>query len=69
MPKSKAKAEADARWRKKAYTRIPIVIRRDAEISADFIRSHAASQGESMNGFIMRAVKEAIERDNLKIKN
>ena len=60
---SKAKAEADARWHKKAYERIALTVRRDAEINGDLIRAHATSKGESMNGFILRAVAETIERD------
>lgn len=28
------------------------------------IKSHAESQGESMNQFVIRAIKEAMERDN-----
>ena len=32
----------------------------------DKIQSHAASQGESVNSFINRAVKETMERDNNK---
>jgi len=28
------------------------------------IQAHAAAQGESVNGFINRAIQEAIERDN-----
>lgn len=32
----------------------------------DEIQSHAASQGESVNSFINRAVKETMERDNCK---
>lgn len=28
------------------------------------IRAHAESRGESVNGFITRAIAEAIERDN-----
>lgn len=28
------------------------------------IKSHAESQGESMNQFVTRAIKEAMERDN-----
>ena len=30
------------------------------------IQNHAASQGESVNAFINRAVKETMERDNIK---
>lgn len=30
----------------------------------DTIKSHAQARGESVNGFIKRAIDEAIERDN-----
>ena len=64
MPVSDAKKRANARYQKKAYERIAFDVRRDAEINGDFIRSHAEAMGESMNGFIKRAVTEAIKRDN-----
>lgn len=32
----------------------------------DLIKSHAESNGESANGFINRAIDEAMERDNSK---
>ena len=33
---------------------------------ADLIKAHAADQGESMNGFVCRAIDEAMKRDNNK---
>ena len=63
MPKSKAKAEADARYNKKAYEQIAFILRRDSSLSADAIREHAAAHGESVNGFLKRAVTETIARD------
>ncbi len=30
----------------------------------DLVKAHAAEQGESVNGFVVRAIDEAIERDN-----
>jgi len=63
MPKSEAKARADAKFNKKTYERIGFDVRRDAEMNGDFIRAHASSMGESINGFIKRAVAETIERD------
>ena len=68
MAVSEAKKKADAKWHKKAYERLTLVVRRDAELNGDFIRAHATSQGESMNGFVLRAIKEAIERDNAKVE-
>lgn len=63
MPKSPAKKAADARYNKKTYERLAFEVRRDALINGDFIRTHAYLRGESMNGFIKRAVAEAIFRD------
>ena len=64
MPVSEAQKRASIRYRKKAYERIAFDVRRDAEINGDVIRSHAEAMGESMNGFIKRAVMETIKRDN-----
>lgn len=67
MPVSEAKRKADARYKKKAYERIGVLIRRDAEINGDCIRAHAEARNESTNGFIIRAIRETIERDKVKI--
>ena len=69
MPVSKAQIEATARYSKKTYERIAFDVRRDAEINGDYIRSHAQAMGESMNGFIKRAVVETIERDKAKMES
>ena len=63
MPRSEAKARADAKWEKKAYDKILLRIRKDADMNRDFFQEYAASKGESLNGFFLRAAKEAIERD------
>ena len=64
MSKNPAKAEADARFNKKTYQQIAFILRRDALINADMVKAHAAARGESVNGFLTRAVMETIERDN-----
>ena len=66
MPRSEAQKRADAKYVKKAYEQIKFTVRRDAEIDGDYIRAHAAKQGESLNGFLKRAVAETIERDKQK---
>ena len=61
MPLSEARRRANEKYNAKAYdeikTRVPKG--RKAEIKA-----HAEKQGESLNGFINRAIDEAMERDN-----
>ena len=63
MPKSPAKARADAKYNKKTYEHLAFIVRRDSVLNGDAIRNHAAMCGESLNGFINRAVAETIERD------
>ena len=38
-------------------------MRRDSKLNGDAIRAHAAAQGETLNGFLKRAVTETVERD------
>lgn len=65
MAQTKAHMEATGRYNKKAYDRIELKLRKDAELNGDAIRAHAEARGESVNGFLLRAVAETIERDNL----
>ena len=68
MPKmTQAKIDANARYNKKTYERIPFDVRRDSEISGETIRAHAAMMGESLNSFLKRAVTEAMERDKQRL--
>lgn len=61
MPVSKAQQRAVDRYVKENYDRIEIKVPkgRKAEIQA-----HSEASGESVNGFIGRAISETIERDN-----
>ncbi len=56
----KASAKAKNRWNAKNYDRIGVMVAKGykAEIAA-----HAAIRGESVNGFINRAIKAQMERD------
>ena len=63
MARSESQVNADVKCNKKAYERIPFDVRRDADITGDVIRAHAATMGESLNSFLKRAVAETMERD------
>lgn len=63
MAQSKAHMEATGRYEKKAYDKILLRIRKDADLNADAIRAYAASRGESVNAFLLRAVAETVKRD------
>lgn len=55
--------EAQARAHKKYIARfVEVKIRMEAE-RREVIRAHAEAQGESVNGFINRAITETMERD------
>ena len=55
-----ARTKANNKWNAKAYDRINLTLPkgRKAEIQA-----HAETKGESVNGFINRAIDEAMKRD------
>ena len=63
---SEAKYNADEKSHAKIYDDVILKVRKDAEINGDYIRAHAAARGESMNGFIKRAITETIELDKEK---
>lgn len=54
------KKESNRRWDEKNLDRISIAVPKG---NREKIKAHAASQGETVNGFIKRAIDEAMERD------
>ena len=60
MPASKAHQRASNKWIAKAYDRINLTVPKGQK---DVIQTHAAARGESVNGFIGRAITETMERD------
>ena len=62
----KASTRAQNKYIAKAYDRVNLMLPkgRKAEIQA-----HATTQNESLNGFVNRAVNEAMERDKNKAAN
>ena len=57
---TEAKKEGNKRWDAKNLDRLSIALPKG---SKDEIKAHAERTGESMNGFISRAIKETIERE------
>lgn len=54
------KAEWQNKYIAKAYDRINLTMPKGKK---DLIQAHAEAKGESVNGFINRAINETIERD------
>ena len=63
MAQTKAHADASNRYNKKAYDRLHVSLRKDGSMYGAFIRAYAQSRGESTNAFIVRAIRETIQRD------
>ena len=61
MPVSKAQQRAVSKYMKENYDVYQI---RMPKGQKEIIKAHAEARGESMNGFIGRAISEAMERDN-----
>ena len=57
---SDARIRANNRYNEKAYDRINIAIPKGQKAE---IQAHAEERGESLNGFVKRAIDETIERD------
>ncbi len=63
MPASKAQQKAVSKYMKQNYDVYQIRMPKGRK---EILRVHAENQRESLNGFINRAIDEAIERDNEK---
>ena len=57
---SKATTKAKNKYNAKAYDRLNIVVPKGRKAS---IQTHAEAQGESLNGFVNRAIDSQIEQD------
>ena len=59
----KTSAKSKNTWIASAYDRINLTVPKGQK---EVIKSHAEAQGESVNGFINRAIEETMERDSKK---
>ena len=58
---SDAQKEATARYNKKAYDRIDVIVPKGKR---QIIKDYAAAQGKSLNRFILDAVEEQMKKEN-----
>lgn len=61
MAVSKSQQKAVAKYMKENYDEIKV---RTVKGRREQIKAHATKQGETLNGFINRAIAETVERDN-----
>lgn len=57
----KTSSQVKNRYNAKVYDAIPLRVPKGQK---DIIKAHAATHDESVNGFISRAIRETMERDN-----
>jgi hypothetical protein len=57
---TEAKRDGNRRWDAANLDRLSVALPKG---SKEAVRAHADSRGESVNGFIGRAIEETIERD------
>lgn len=60
MAITEKRKETMMEYAKKNLKRVPLDVQKDYY---DQIKAHAAAQGESVNGFIKRAIDETMQRD------
>lgn len=63
MPASKAQQKAVAKYMKNNYDEIKVRVPKGHKAE---IEAHADSKGESVNGFVNRAIDETMKRDGEK---
>lgn len=59
---SEAQRRAVAKYNAGHYDRLEIKVQRETMSKAS-LQTHAAAQGESLNAFVNRAIRETVERD------
>lgn len=63
MAKTKTSSKVKDRYNAKAYDEIKVRVTKGRK---EIIQAHADSSGESVNGFINRAIDETMQRDTTK---
>ena len=59
-PKTKTNAQIKNDYARKAYDDVRLQVKKGKK---EIIKAHADARGESVNGFINRAISETMERD------
>lgn len=60
MAYPEASKRASRKYQEKAYDRIELKVHKGEKAT---LQAHAAAQGESLNGFVNRAIAETVQRD------
>ncbi|MGN0500714.1 MAG: hypothetical protein ACI4HK_06160 [Ruminococcus sp.] len=60
MPVSQAQKKATAKYEQQNYDKVLLRLEKGKK---DIIKAHAEQNGESINGFVNRAIDEAMQRE------
>lgn len=63
MAVSEAQKKAQAKYDKNTYDKFMLKMRKDADLTLDNVREHAALYDKSINNFIIRAIKTTMTLD------
>ena len=64
MPISDAQRRAKAKFEAKAYDKVLLRIRNDTEPTRETITKEASKRGESLNAYIIEAIKRRIDSNS-----
>ena len=59
----KVSHEVRQRYEAKVYDKVLLRLRKDTDVDKDIIQAAADRAGESLNGYIVQAVRERMERE------
>lgn len=59
----KVSQEVRQRYEAKVYDKVLLRLRKDTEVDKDVIQAAADRAGESLNGYIVQAIRERMERE------
>lgn len=62
MKITEARYKANKKYDSKAYKRINVCVRKDSPINHERIKAEADKAGESINRFILEAIRQRIEK-------
>lgn len=59
-----ARTRANNKWNAKAYDRFNLVFKKDVSPTKEEVQAAADAAGESLNGYIVGAVKQRMEQES-----
>ena len=61
MPASKAHIRATTKFEHNTYDKVTLRLRRDADLTREKVQEAADAAGESLNGYVVEAVRRRME--------